>query len=837
MPVSYIQHRINSQLLYFHIKPTYNYARNVYCQYKDKLLIYDIETNPGPKYNITIGYTNIRSLFSDTDNTLLIEVQDCKFNDMIKEFIYINNCDIIFLTETWLKDEEMNKYQLHIDGYRPSIYKNRPTIGGGLLIYYKENIKIDKLNNLENDNLEQLVIEATISNNTKFMFNLIYRAPTSENNITDLLINNFYDCYNYSILNNCTGIYFLGDYNFPKISWNNSYMNNHIFYDAITQLGLFQLVNEPTRQKNILDLILTDSPGFTNEITINPPIKNSDHNTIIFLIDYVDKPINILPRKIYKYDKADWDKIRENLKNIKWLENLYLCQDITTMVDFLQNAIYKEMETNIPSFILSNTKRKNPLINYKIKKFIILQKRFYKKYKENLTDYNKIKYLNTKEHLDEMFKNARQTYYTNISQNLKNKNYSSKNFWNICNKLLKRKIKPNIGDIIYNKKIYKNDKDKVRIIGDYFAEQVTTEDGTYNNNINYDGNFIHNNKYDFPTVTKNMIDTVIKKLNTDTANGPDNISNKFIKETKDSLLIPLEYIFNYSLIHGIYPNQWKISNWTPLHKKDSIYKRENYRPISLCNNLGKILDKIIFQTFYNYLEKYNLFNDNNYGFKRKSSCQHNLSMMLHNVYENLDINCDSIILFLDVVKAFDKVDHKILLKKLNYMGITKNVFSWFKNYLSERYSRCVIHGHESELYHIQSSVTQGSVLATLLWSIFAYDITENIISNPYIFADDTALVEKIERNDVHNAFNVIQFDTDQLLNWAENNKISFSENRTKYIIISNSHFPQYPKLYMGNRELERVTTYKQLGLFLDQTLNWETHINYTIHKTQNNTHV
>ncbi len=562
MPISYIQHRIysHSQLLYFHAKPIYNYAKNIYKHYTQILLLYDIETNPGPKYNITIGYTNIRSLFSDTDNTLLIEVQDCKFNDMIKEFIYINNCDIIFLTETWLKDEEMNKYQLHIDGYRPPIYKNRPTIGGGLLIYYKENIKIDKLNNLENVDLEHLVVEATISNNIKFIFNLIYRAPTSENNITDLLINNFYDCYNYSIMNNYTGIYFLGDFNFPKITWNKSHLNNHTFYDAITQLGLFQLVNEPTRQKNILDLVLTDSPGFTSEITINPIIKNSDHNTIVFIINYIDRPITILPRKIYKYDQADWDKIRENLKNINWLENLYSCQNITQMVDFLQTLIYKEMDTNIPSFILSNTKRKHPLINYKIKKYIILQRRYNKKYKENPTDYNKMKYINTKNQLDKMFENARQNYYANISENLRHKNYSSRKFWNICNKLLKRKIKSNIGDIIHNKKIYKNDKDKVRIIGDYFAEQVTTDNGFYDNKVDYNDYFIHNNsKYDFPYVTKSLIDNIIKNLNINTANGPDNISNKFIKETKDSLLIPLEYIFNYSLIHGTYPNQWMIS--------------------------------------------------------------------------------------------------------------------------------------------------------------------------------------------------------------------------------------------------------------------------------------
>ncbi len=818
MPVSYIQHRIYSQLLKNNfIFQNKDYVQS-YEQYTEIKLQNDIHPNPGPNYNLNVGYTNIRSLFSDTNNSILIEVQDCKFNNILKEFVYINDCDIIFLTETCLKDDEMDKYQLHIEGYRNPIYKNRQQIGGGLLIYYKENLQVEKIQCLENHNLEHLVIEVKCSNNIKFIFNLIYRSPTSVNNITDYLINNFYDCYNYSIINNYTGIYFIGDFNFPNINWLYSEKNNHLFYDAITQLGLYQIIHEPTRYKNILDLVITDSPGFTKDITINPPIKNCDHNLIFSTIQYIDKPINILPRKIYKYNEANWEVINKNLSQEKWLHNLYNLNSIDDMVTYLQNIIYIQMDKNIPSFILSNTKRRKPLRNYQIKKYIILQRRFLKIYRENPTPYNKNKYLNTKNKLDEMFANARKNYYENISKNLRQKNYSNRKFWNICNKLLKRKIKTNIGDILYKRKIYKDDKDKVRIIGDYFAEQVTTENGNYDVNIKYTTNYLTHNIYSFPYVTKNMIEEIIKNIDIHTATGPDNISNIFIKQSCKNLLIPLEYIFNYSLIHGVYPKQWKISNWTPLHKKDSIYKRENYRPISLCNNLGKILDKIIFKSFYYYLERNNLLNKNNYGFKRKSSCQHNLSMLLHNVYENLDKNYDSIILFLDVVKAFDKVDHKILLQKINLMGVDLTVFNWFKNYLNERYSKCVIHGYKSELYHIQSSVTQGSVLATLLWSIFAYDITDNIISNPYIFADDTALVEKIERDDTNNAFNIIQFDIDQLLDWAKNNKIEFSTIKTKYIIISNSHLQNYPDLYMDNYLLQRVQSYKQLGLFIDQNL-------------------
>ncbi len=456
-------------------------------------------------------------------------------------------------------------------------------------------------------------------------------------------------------------------------------------------------------------------------------------------------------------------------------------------------------------------------------------------YEIDKNNYNKNKYLNTKERLDTFISTAKNNYYHKIQKDLKHKNYTSKQFWTICNKLLKRKIKSNIGDIIYNRKIYKDDKDKVTIIGDYFAEQVKLTDE--NNNTNFTPANNINTKYIFPDINKSSIKAIIKNINVHTSSGPDNISNIFIKNTQETIITPLNYIFNYSIIHGKYPKQWKISNWTPLHKRDSIYKRENYRPISLCNNLGKILDKIIFQSLYSYLDSHDLLNRNNYGFKKQSSCQHNLSMLLHKVYENLNKNCDSIILFLDVVKAFDKVDHKILLQKLNLLGVTNTELKWFKNYLQDRYSKCVIHGYESELYPIQTSVTQGSVLATLLWSVFAHDIIDNIISNPYIFADDTALVEKIERHDVHGGFNIIQFDIDQLLDWAKNNKIEFSKEKTKYLIVSNSHLQNYPNLFMDNHQLQRVTNYKQLGLFIDENLNWENHINYTISKVNKIIHM
>ncbi len=280
-------------------------------------------------------------------------------------------------------------------------------------------------------------------------------------------------------------------------------------------------------------------------------------------------------------------------------------------------------------------------------------------------------------------------------------------------------------------------------------------------------------------------------------------------------------------MHGVYPRQWKIFNWTPLYKKGSKYNRENYRPISLLNNLAKILDKIVFKTLYNYCDKNKYLNKYNYGFKQKTSCQHNLAMLLHNTYKILDKGNEALIIFFDVVKAFDKVDHLILLKKLYMLGINNTEHNWFKNYLSNRFSSVVINNYKSKKYPILSSVTQGSVFATLLWSIYTYDITEDIYTLPSIFADDTALITEIDQ-DIEYSFGWMQNDIDTLQNWANDNKLSFNTDKSVYMIISKKHKNEqnYPKIFLYGIELKRVRTQKQLGIYIDELLTWTDHINY-----------
>ncbi len=177
-------------------------------------------------------------------------------------------------------------------------------------------------------------------------------------------------------------------------------------------------------------------------------------------------------------------------------------------------------------------------------------------------------------------------------------------------------------------------------------------------------------------------------------------------------------------------------------------------------------------------------------------------MLLHITYNILDKGNEALILFFNVVKAFDKVDHLILLKKLYSLGITDVEHNWFQNYLNNKFSKVVINNCKSEKYPIVSSVTQGLVMATLLWSIYTYDTTEDLFAIPSIFADDTALTTEIDK-DVNYSFNWMQIDTDTLQEWATQNALSFNTDKSVYMIISKQHKNKeyYPKFYLYGIEL------------------------------------
>ena len=241
-------------------------------------------------------------------------------------------------------------------------------------------------------------------------------------------------------------------------------------------------------------------------------------------------------------------------------------------------------------------------------------------------------------------------------------------------------------------------------------------------------------------------------------------------------------LFNLSFKNGVSPSVLKTAKVIPIFKKDSKLDYSNYRPVSLLSNIEKIIEKLMYRRLYTFLNNKNIIYDLQFGFRQEYSTSHALINITENIRKTLDdgnIGCG---VFVDLQKAFDTVDHQILLAKLNHYGIRGVSNDWFKSYLSNRSQYVSINGYESSLAVINCGVVQGSVLEPLLFLLYINDLNQAIkFCKVYHFADDTNLL--CHSNSIKKLNKLVNADLKHLVNWLNANKISLNVRKTEMVIF------------------------------------------------------
>ena len=329
-------------------------------------------------------------------------------------------------------------------------------------------------------------------------------------------------------------------------------------------------------------------------------------------------------------------------------------------------------------------------------------------------------------------------------------------------------------------------------------------------------------------INLNEINDIISGLNTKKAHGPDFISGHMVKLCGQSLCIPLKIIFDNILETGIFPDQWKEANVTPVHKKNDKQIISNYRPISLLPILAKVFERIIYKNLYNYLISHNLITKNQSGFRPGDSCSNQLLSLVHDIHKAFnDKKCLEVrSVFLDMSKAFDKVWHEGLVFKLQQNGIEGKFLNLLRNYLTNRKQRVVLNGMESNWGDIKAGVPQGSVLGPLLFLVYINDLEVGIKSTVKFFADDTSIYSIVYDPVISAA--ELNHDLDLIKKWAHQWKMSFNPDPNKQaeeILFSNKlQSPVHPPIFFNNIEVKRVNNHKHLGLTLDPKLTFAHHV-------------
>ena len=313
------------------------------------------------------------------------------------------------------------------------------------------------------------------------------------------------------------------------------------------------------------------------------------------------------------------------------------------------------------------------------------------------------------------------------------------------------------------------------------------------------------------------------------APGYDDVASNVLLSVKDSILEPLFHTLKLSFDKGVFPNKLKIAKISPIFKKGDKCDLSNYRPISVLTVFSKIFERIMYDKLFSHFSKNSLLYKRQFGFQSKCSTEHAILELVKNLTHSLDKNLFSVGVFLDLSKAFDTVNHEILLAKLKHYGINKLTHDWLTDYLKDRQQFIVYEQNNATSYKkVMCGVPQGSILGPLLFLIYINDLYNALRhTKSFMFADDTNLL--YSNKNVKELFYNTNQDLINIAKWFEANKISLNTNKTKYIFFHNKSQEDYiplkiPDLLITNNKIERLKHIKFLGLIIDENLTWECHI-------------
>jgi hypothetical protein len=311
------------------------------------------------------------------------------------------------------------------------------------------------------------------------------------------------------------------------------------------------------------------------------------------------------------------------------------------------------------------------------------------------------------------------------------------------------------------------------------------------------------------------------------------IPQKCIKLGTGHISEALTSVFNFSLEQGIMPDILKISRITPVDKGGESTDPSNYRPISTLYSFAQIFEKLVYSQVLNYFEKQNILSKFQFGFRKGRSTEQAIVELTDNLKKAIDKNIYTCGVFLDFSKAFDTVNHQILLKKLEAYGIRGLPLNWFSSYLTNRQQYVTLNiNQESPKQTMVCGIPQGSSLGPLLFLIDINDISNcSDKVSIRIFADDTNIFASYKS--IKDLEILMNEELTNVKKWCDLNKLSINIKKTNYMIVksSNKKITENINIKITNKDgticcLERKDHIKYLGVLIDEKLSWKYHIAY-----------
>lgn len=734
------------------------------------------------------------------------------------------NIDILCVSETWTQDSEIN--YINFSGYNISSFFCRQSfLHGGTMILTKNTIDCIENNKLVNLSIDKVFECSAIDlkiNNENYCIICLYRSPNSDLNI---FMSKLEECLNL-LTDKCNlpHIIICGDFNINYLCKDKRTTD---LIDLVNSYYIFPVFNEPTRMQNntmsAIDYIMTNmNDKIAHKIILNTGISDHCGQKVVFDVQF---PQEAQFLKFRSFSKKNISKFIEFLNSESWhniyssetVDNKYLSfnQTITQHYNSCFKFVTKKTSHNDNNWITSGIK----VSSCRLKELFSLQKigmvnvQHYKAYKRV---YKKV------------VRRAKQMYFDELIVQSENR---SKTVWKVINNSLKTsKVKHNF-EIEINENTISDNTVISNEFNSYFVNLPKELQSSIDNS-----NVLHNpltpindSIYLRPATTTEIIST-INQLKPSNSVGHDGISIKIIKQCARQLAEPLCHIINECFQTGKFPSILKISKILPLHKKGDLKLLSNYRPIAILSVFSKIFEKLLSTRLIAFLESKQILSRHQHGFREHRSTITALLAILNYVYKNLDQNNKVLAMFVDLSKAFDCVDHKILLDTIEMYGIRGTCSELLKSYLSGRKQFVECFGERSDELLVEIGVPQGSVLGPLLFILYINDLDNFIFSYYGAFADDITII----CNEVNSeaALEQLKSSFRSISQYFNAKKLVFNQDKTFFMQFHPvaSKYNSSLLLQHNGKSIQQLSSFKLLGIHIDLSLDWKMHVSSVCNK-------